>query len=186
MRLAIIVQEVKLNLWCVWLPGMSLAYVKSIGSNLGLAKIITLNIWDIKKVLDYESLSQRLSRRRGCQIMTRLLPSAVPLNFCPVPLMQAIKRFLSLESSTPAPFDPASLSNAEYEGPLPPYETLESPDAKVYVTWDPRKPPSRPTEPGWTRFICISDTHSRIFPIPDGDILIHAEDLTHSVRCAID
>jgi hypothetical protein len=28
----------------------------------------------------------------------------------------------------------------EYEGPQPPYETLESPDAKVYVTWDPKNP----------------------------------------------
>ena len=102
--------------------------------------------------------------------------------------MQAIKRFLNLGSSTPAPFDLTRLSNntAEYEGPEPPYETLESPDAKVYVTWDPKNPPSRPTEPGWTRFICISDTHCRIFPIPEGDVLIHAGDLTHSVRYAVD
>lgn len=100
--------------------------------------------------------------------------------------MQAIKRFLNFDSSTPEPFDPTGLSVTEYEGPQPPYETLESPDAKVYVTWDPKNPPSRPTEPGWTRFICISDTHSRIFPIPEGDVLLHAGDLTHSVRCTVD
>ena len=103
--------------------------------------------------------------------------------------MEAIKRFLNLDSSTSAPFNPASLFNdavIEYEGPQPPYETLESPDAKVYVTWDTKNTPSRPAEPGWTRFICISDTHCRIFPIPEGDILIHAGDLTHSVRQVVD
>jgi hypothetical protein len=30
----------------------------------------------------------------------------------------------------------------------------------------------------WTRFVCISDTHSKIFEIPDGDVLLHAGDLT--------
>ena len=30
---------------------------------------------------------------------------------------------------------------------------------------------------GWTRFVCVSDTHSRTFPLPDGDVLIHAGDL---------
>ena len=32
--------------------------------------------------------------------------------------------------------------------------------------------------PNWTRFVCISDTHSREYPIPEGDVLIHAGDLT--------
>ena len=102
--------------------------------------------------------------------------------------MEAIKRFFNLDSSTSTPFNPASLFDGamEYEGPQPPYETLESPDAKVYVTWDPKNIPSRPTEPGWTRFICISDTHCQIFPIPEGDVLIHAGDLTHSVRYTVD
>ena len=103
--------------------------------------------------------------------------------------MEAIKRFLFSESSTPAPFNTTPLFNdtaMEYEGPHPPYETLESPDAKVHITWDPKNPPSRPTEPGWTRFICVSDTHCRIFPVPEGDIFIHAGDLTHSVRHTAD
>jgi hypothetical protein len=31
----------------------------------------------------------------------------------------------------------------------------------------------------WTRFVCISDTHSSCdYPIPDGDVLLHAGDLT--------
>lgn len=31
---------------------------------------------------------------------------------------------------------------------------------------------------GWTRFVCVSDTHSRKYPIPSGDVFIHAGDLT--------
>ncbi len=30
---------------------------------------------------------------------------------------------------------------------------------------------------GWTRFVCISDTHSKTCPLPEGDVLIHAGDL---------
>lgn len=30
---------------------------------------------------------------------------------------------------------------------------------------------------GWTRFVCVSDTHSKTFPLPEGDVLIHAGDL---------
>lgn len=37
-----------------------------------------------------------------------------------------------------------------------------------------------PCHPGsaWTRFVCISDTHSRKFTIPPGDVLLHAGDLS--------
>ena len=38
-------------------------------------------------------------------------------------------------------------------------------------------PPPHPG-PGWTRFVCISDTHSKKFSIPRGDILLHAGDLS--------
>ncbi|KAI0256504.1 Metallo-dependent phosphatase [Lactifluus subvellereus] len=31
---------------------------------------------------------------------------------------------------------------------------------------------------GWTRFVCIADTHSRTLPLPAGDVLIHAGDLS--------
>lgn len=40
-----------------------------------------------------------------------------------------------------------------------------------------------PKPPGYTRFVCISDTHNRTnkmeHEIPDGDILIHAGDFTN-------
>ncbi|KAJ7248843.1 Metallo-dependent phosphatase [Mycena haematopus] len=32
----------------------------------------------------------------------------------------------------------------------------------------------------WTRFVLISDTHGRTFPVPDGDVLLHSGDLTRS------
>ncbi|KAF9228787.1 Metallo-dependent phosphatase [Gyrodon lividus] len=32
--------------------------------------------------------------------------------------------------------------------------------------------------PGWTRFVCISDTHSRTYRVPSGDVLLHAGDLS--------
>ncbi|KAG6897840.1 hypothetical protein C0992_010328 [Termitomyces sp. T32_za158] len=38
-------------------------------------------------------------------------------------------------------------------------------------------PPPHPGS-GWTRFVCISDTHSRPFPVPDGDVLLHSGDLS--------
>src|SRR6266404_5126914 len=31
---------------------------------------------------------------------------------------------------------------------------------------------------GWTRFVCVSDTHSQTFAVPPGDVLIHAGDLS--------
>lgn len=41
-------------------------------------------------------------------------------------------------------------------------------------------PHDAPKPPGYTRFVCISDTHSRTDPIqmPYGDVLIHAGDFT--------
>ncbi|KAF8350879.1 Metallo-dependent phosphatase-like protein [Amanita rubescens] len=54
---------------------------------------------------------------------------------------------------------------------------LSSPSALVYIDYDLTSVPQRP-KGGWTRFICISDTHSSIFQIPAGDVLLHAGDLT--------
>ncbi|KAL1683543.1 Metallo-dependent phosphatase-like protein [Schizophyllum commune] len=68
---------------------------------------------------------------------------------------------------------------------------------------DPNSLP--PKEDGWTRFVCISDTHSKKYSyIPPGDVLLHAGDLSsqglphrlqktldwlgelpHSVKCII-
>jgi hypothetical protein len=53
----------------------------------------------------------------------------------------------------------------------------------VHTSYDPVSPPPLPgpsTE--WTRFVCISDTHTQTFNVPDGDVLIHAGDLTGTGR----
>ncbi|EIN07652.1 Metallo-dependent phosphatase [Punctularia strigosozonata HHB-11173 SS5] len=49
--------------------------------------------------------------------------------------------------------------------------------ARIYVEHDPIAPPPHPGL-GWTRFVCISDNHSKLFPVPPGDVLIHAGDLS--------
>ncbi|KAH7919901.1 Metallo-dependent phosphatase [Leucogyrophana mollusca] len=51
---------------------------------------------------------------------------------------------------------------------------LES--ARVYTDFHHKLPPHPGSE--WTRFVCISDTHSRVFPVPPGDVLLHAGDLS--------
>ncbi|KAK0240553.1 Metallo-dependent phosphatase-like protein [Armillaria nabsnona] len=53
--------------------------------------------------------------------------------------------------------------------------TGSSDSARVYFL-----PGHIPLKPGedWTRFVCISDTHSNEYPLPDGDVLLHAGDLT--------
>jgi hypothetical protein len=53
----------------------------------------------------------------------------------------------------------------------------ESDNARVYVTYPFASPPPHPGE-GWTRFICISDTHGKTPAVPDGDVLIHAGDIS--------
>ena len=55
--------------------------------------------------------------------------------------------------------------------------SLTSHDAIVHLEYDITDPPPKPS-PQWTRFICISDTHSRTFAVPDGDVLLHSGDLT--------
>ncbi|KZT09694.1 Metallo-dependent phosphatase [Laetiporus sulphureus 93-53] len=55
--------------------------------------------------------------------------------------------------------------------------SLTSSDAVVYDEYDINDPPPRPG-PSWTRFICVSDTHSHIYPVPPGDVLLHAGDLS--------
>jgi hypothetical protein len=49
-----------------------------------------------------------------------------------------------------------------------------SPNARIYSATNEIPP----TEPGWTRFVCISDTHSHQFDLPLGDVLLHSGDLT--------
>jgi hypothetical protein len=54
---------------------------------------------------------------------------------------------------------------------------LDSPTAVVHLEYDPTDPPQRPEVPA-TRFVCLSDTHSRSFVVPPGDVLLHGGDLT--------
>jgi hypothetical protein len=55
--------------------------------------------------------------------------------------------------------------------------SISTSSARVYDIYDAEDPPSHPGD-GWTRFICISDTHSSRFPVPDGDVLLHSGDLS--------
>jgi hypothetical protein len=65
-------------------------------------------------------------------------------------------------------------------------------DAVVHFVYDVDNPPPRPDaekaasaqngRSDWTRFICISDTHCNTFQVPDGDVLLHSGDLTHTGR----
>ncbi|XP_020838472.1 metallophosphoesterase domain-containing protein 1 isoform X2 [Phascolarctos cinereus] len=50
----------------------------------------------------------------------------------------------------------------------------------VRLPWVDPVPHDAPKPPGYTRFVCVSDTHSRTDPIqmPYGDVLIHAGDFT--------
>jgi hypothetical protein len=54
---------------------------------------------------------------------------------------------------------------------------LATNSARVYVDYDISTPPPHPGN-AWTRFVCISDTHSRVFSVPDGDVLLHSGDLS--------
>ncbi|KIJ14274.1 hypothetical protein PAXINDRAFT_176827 [Paxillus involutus ATCC 200175] len=48
----------------------------------------------------------------------------------------------------------------------------------IYADYDPSNPPPHPG-PGYTRFVCLSDTHSATFEVPDGDVLLHSGDLSN-------
>lgn len=54
---------------------------------------------------------------------------------------------------------------------------LETKTSVVHIEYDVDSPPPPPPS-GWTRFVCISDTHSQTFPVPPGDVLLHSGDLT--------
>lgn len=57
---------------------------------------------------------------------------------------------------------------------IPP--TLEN--ARVCDDYNDENPlPPHPGE-GWTRFVCISDTHARKWQLPVGDVLLHSGDLS--------
>ncbi|KAI0636539.1 Metallo-dependent phosphatase [Trametes polyzona] len=49
--------------------------------------------------------------------------------------------------------------------------------ARIHHFYDSTHIPKHPGA-GWTRFVCISDTHSHVFHVPPGDVLLHAGDLS--------
>ncbi|KAJ7098249.1 Metallo-dependent phosphatase-like protein [Mycena epipterygia] len=64
---------------------------------------------------------------------------------------------------------------------LPHRTGITSPTSVVQLEYSPDTGPSpKPdTSTGqWTRFVLLSDTHTRTFPVPDGDVLVHTGDLT--------
>ncbi|KAJ6572105.1 Metallo-dependent phosphatase-like protein [Mycena capillaripes] len=63
---------------------------------------------------------------------------------------------------------------------LPRRTRIISPTSIVQLEYSPHplpKPASTATE-SWTRFVLLSDSHARTFPVPDGDVLLHSGDLT--------
>ncbi|KAI0080540.1 Metallo-dependent phosphatase [Panus rudis PR-1116 ss-1] len=57
-------------------------------------------------------------------------------------------------------------------------DNLHTSTARIYTSYPAHQPPPHPGE-AWTRFVCISDTHSRThYDVPDGDVLLHAGDLS--------
>lgn len=89
-------------------------------------------------------------------------------------------------SAVSAPTTPGTLTAPDGYFPPPPVEeivpTLTSAKATVHSLYDIYDPPAQP--PGTTRFVCISDTHSQTFNVPDGDVLLHSGDLSSYGRQA--
>ncbi|KAI5990078.1 Metallo-dependent phosphatase-like protein [Pisolithus albus] len=56
-------------------------------------------------------------------------------------------------------------------------ESFKTRNATVHTAYDPGHPPPHPG-PLWTRFVCLSDTHSETFQVPPGDVLLHSGDLS--------
>jgi len=79
----------------------------------------------------------------------------------------------SLAASPSSPFDQPSILYAFLTSPLAFLART------IHSTFTSSKPFPRPLEPP-IRVVCISDTHTGLAPIPDGDLLIHAGDLTNA------
>ncbi|KAG5650279.1 hypothetical protein H0H81_012769 [Sphagnurus paluster] len=61
--------------------------------------------------------------------------------------------------------------------------SIKSLRSVVHLEYEPDTLPPPPSDQ-WTRFVCISDTHTRTFPVPDGDVLLHSRDLTNTETVA--
>lgn len=55
-------------------------------------------------------------------------------------------------------------------------KSVKIPGGFSYINYNPATLP--PASDRHTRFVMISDTHAQTFPLPDGDVLIHAGDLS--------
>ena len=84
-------------------------------------------------------------------------------------------RLKHFHSSRPDPM--ASPSSPSGAADARPPVSLPSPTAIVHLEYEATNPPPVPS-PEWTRFVCISDTHSRMVHVPPGDVLLHSGDLT--------
>ena len=49
--------------------------------------------------------------------------------------------------------------------------------AIVHLEYKPLALQPVPSPEEWTHFVCISDTHSRTFKVPPGDVSLHSGDL---------
>jgi hypothetical protein len=65
---------------------------------------------------------------------------------------------------------------------LPHRARIVTPTSIVQLGYDtlPLPKPEPTTGQVWARFVLISDTHGKTFPVPDGDVLLHSGDLTRS------
>ncbi|KAG0708216.1 Metallo-dependent phosphatase-like protein [Suillus ampliporus] len=75
----------------------------------------------------------------------------------------------------------ANISESDEISPATLQEGFHTPSAKVHISYDSENPPAHPGA-NWTRFVCISDTHSRTFSVPSGDVLLHSGDLSRLGR----
>ncbi|KIM84996.1 hypothetical protein PILCRDRAFT_66965 [Piloderma croceum F 1598] len=84
----------------------------------------------------------------------------------------------------PPPPQAHTRSPSHFTYPLQTFQSTTDPITYVvHTSYNPASPPPLPGPSSeWTRFVCISDTHTQTFDVPDGDVLIHAGDLTGTGR----
>ncbi|KAG5651803.1 hypothetical protein H0H81_007362 [Sphagnurus paluster] len=76
---------------------------------------------------------------------------------------------------------PYTSSTIPYTPSTIPYtpSSIKTSSSVILLEYDPETLPPPPSDQ-WTRFVCISDTHTRTFAVPDGDVLLHSGDLTNT------
>ena len=88
----------------------------------------------------------------------------------------------AISATNPYPCTLRSMSTLVFKDPTPsetnPPPSITTSTAIIYSIYDPNSIPPKPSEGNWTRFVCLSDIHQHVFPVPDGDVLLHSGDLT--------